>query len=134
MEDVELRGCGQSFSGYPMTDLTFRNNTSANPLCPSENDSNRSIDMAKFYTAGDNSVNGVYGENITVEEGYYYNPCPSDEMQYYWEARKGEIYANEGPELIELDQWEPKQTYRNNFAWETCGFKPPTTDCSEFPE
>ena len=26
VEDVELRGCGQGFSGYPMTDLTFRNN------------------------------------------------------------------------------------------------------------
>ena len=90
--------------------------------------------MAKFYTAGDNSVNKVYGENISVEQGYYYNPCADDEMQYYWEARKGEIYANGGPELIELDTWQPKQPFQNEFAWASCGFQPPETDCADFPE
>ena len=62
--DVEARGCGQCFSGYPMTDLTFSGNTCAQPLCPSE-----AADMgllrykpsSVMYTAGDNNEHHVQG-------------------------------------------------------------------------
>jgi hypothetical protein len=55
-------------------------------------------------------------------------------MQYYWEARRGEIFANGGPELIELGKWYPKTPYENNFMWVGCGFSPPEIHCSSFPE
>ena len=76
-----------------------------------------------MYTAGDNVTHGVYGENITVEEGYFFEPCDKKGMPMrYWESRKGEIFANGGPELIELTEWEPKTPREVHFDLMDCGF------------
>ena len=43
-----------------------------------------------MYTAGDNNNEGVLGENITVEDGYFFEPCDSEGMPIrYWESRRG---------------------------------------------
>ena len=135
--DVEARGCGQCFSGYPMTDLTFRGNTCAQPLCPSkaaEMGLKRYRPAAVMYTAGDNHSHWppVLGSNITVEDGFFYEPC-EENMQPYWESRKGEIFANGGPELIELEEWVPKQPRVVHFDLMDCGTEAPKISCKDFP-
>ena len=48
--------------------------------------------MVNLITAGDNATYQVYGDDITVVDSYYYDPCPDDEGRIYWEARNGEIF------------------------------------------
>ena len=135
IENVEARYCQGCFSGFPIRDLVQRNNVCASPVCKSDDPPRGGKDFVNMWTAGDNTRDGIYADNILVEDSYYYDGCDESEGRVYWDSRD-DIFVGGAPGVEEIFEWEPRQEFLNNFAWESCGFTEeymPDTDCNDFP-
>lgn len=86
-----------------------------------------------LWVANDNRYDKVYAANITVNDSWYYKPCPAGLGRLYFEKRRGEIFTNGGPDITELTQWTPKQEFHIKFDWDGCGITPPEINCQDFP-
>ena len=119
IENVEARYCQGCFSGYPIKGLTQKGNICASPVCRSDEPMRGGKDYVNMWTAGDNIRDGVYASNIEVTDSYYYDPCDESEGRIYWQSRD-DVFVGGKPDVTELFEWEPKDAYENNFAWEGC--------------
>ena len=129
IENVEARNCQGCFSGYPANGLYQTGNICAASVCLSDEPERGGKNMVNLWTAGDNNRDGVLAYDITVEDSYYYDPCPDDEGRLYWEARKGEIFTGGEPDITELQEWTPRENLVLNFSWDDCDLDPPFVDC-----
>ena len=131
IENVESINCQGCFSGYPANGLFQTGNTCASPVCIGDDPPRGGKTMVNLWAAGDNAKVSVYSDDITVEDSYYYDPCPDDEGRIYWESRNGEIF-NLPLGITELESFTPRTPYTIEFDWDTaaCGFSPPDIDCN----
>ena len=87
-----------------------------------------------LWAAGDNVRDGVYAQDITVENSTYYQPCDDSEGRLWWEARWGEIFTGGAPGITEIFEWEPRQELELSFPWDDCELEPVFQDCHDWPE
>ena len=146
VENVEARNCQGCFSGYPANGLVFRDLSCAASVCQSHNPPRGGKTKVNLWAAGDNVRDGVYGENITVENSTYYQPCDDSEGRLFWESRWDEMFVKNrweseeepsfpegGPDIREVYEWTPKEALELEFPWDDCKLEPDFIDCHDWP-
>ena len=151
VDNVEARNCQGCFSGYPANGLVMSNLSCAASVCQSHNPPRGGKTTVNLWAAGDNVRDGVYGKDILVENGTYYQPCDESEGRLYWESRwdemfiknrwddpypdgkNGYTFKNGGPDIREVFEWTPKEALELTFPWDDCNLEPDFIDCHDWP-